>query len=85
MTLLHYSQRAQLLAVDTSNMKQIANATKSDQDTMLGLARASKEDSGVMKLIAFVSVIYLPSSLVTVRLSPTLGGKTCRQCVADNL
>lgn len=66
MTLLHYSQRAQALAVDTSNMKQIANATKTDQDTMVTLARAAKEDSGAMKLFAFISVIYLPSSLITV-------------------
>jgi len=68
MALLHYSQRARGLAVDTSNMNHLANATKADQDSMLVLARASKKDSETMKLIAFVSVVYLPSSLITVRL-----------------
>ncbi|KAK0646793.1 hypothetical protein B0T16DRAFT_458677 [Cercophora newfieldiana] len=65
MALLHYSQRARELAFDTSNMNHVANATKADQDTMLLLARAAKKDSEIMKLIAFVSVVYLPCSLIT--------------------
>jgi hypothetical protein len=67
MTVLFYAQHSEALTVNTTTLSQLARASKTDQDSMLSITQAAKNDSGIMKVIATITLIYLPSSLVTVR------------------
>ncbi|RYP46348.1 hypothetical protein DL768_007411 [Monosporascus sp. mg162] len=46
-------------------MASVAESTRSSQDTMLALAKATKEDSRIMRWFATATVISLPFSLIT--------------------
>jgi hypothetical protein len=72
MTVLFYAKHSEALTINTTSMAQLAKSSKVDQDAMLSLTRAAKNDSGIMKLIAVVTMIYLPSSLITVGYAPQL-------------
>ena len=68
--MLIYTKHSKALTVNATVIVELAKSSKTDQDMMLNLTREAKKDSGTMKLIAIVTMIYLPSSLVTVCCSP---------------
>lgn len=67
MTVLFYAKHSQTLTANTTAMSQLTQDSQKDQELMLRIAKAAKKDSEVMKVIAAVTLCYLPATLVTVR------------------
>jgi hypothetical protein len=64
-TLLNYKHN-QAIAYNTTSMDRMAQASKKERQLILGLTKATKRDSGSMKLIAVITMIYLPGTFAAV-------------------
>lgn len=71
-TILVYNRHSETVARNTEAMTQLAKAGNSNQDLMLSISRATMRDSGTMKLIAIITMVYLPATLITVRIESVL-------------
>lgn len=66
MAMLLYSKHSEALTANTTGMVQLAESSRHGQEMLISLTSANKRDSEIMRLIAVVTLIYLPSSLITV-------------------
>jgi hypothetical protein len=57
---------SQAIVTNTTSMDRMSQAMKKESQMMLGLTKAAKEDSGTMKLIAVITMIYLPGTFAAV-------------------
>ncbi|KAF2812456.1 uncharacterized protein BDZ99DRAFT_474619 [Mytilinidion resinicola] len=64
MTTLLNSKHSQALTSNTASMNRLAEAAKEDGRAMLALTKSAKKDAGTMKLIAAITMIYLPGTFV---------------------
>lgn len=64
MTVLFYAKHSEALTVNTTAMSQLAQDNKKEQEMMLEVAKAAKNDSEIMKVIAAVTLFYLPATLM---------------------
>ncbi|OCK74718.1 hypothetical protein K432DRAFT_429867 [Lepidopterella palustris CBS 459.81] len=64
MTTLLNSKHSQALTFNTASMNRLAEASKLDGQLMVALTKSTKKDSGTMKLIAVITMIYLPGTFV---------------------
>lgn len=76
MTVLFYAKHSEALTVNTTAMSQLAQDNKKEQEMMLEVAKAAKNDSEIMKVIAAVTLFYLPATLMAVR-RPVGSGEYC--------
>lgn len=71
MAMLLYSKQSEILTANTTGMVQLAESSRHAQEMLIGLTRATKRDSETMKLIAVVTMMCLPFSLITVGIFTT--------------
>jgi hypothetical protein len=72
MTTFLNSKHSQALTTNTASINRLAEASVEDARLNLMLAKSSKKDSGSMKLIAVVTMIYLPGTFIAVSASVML-------------
>jgi hypothetical protein len=52
-------------------MKQISNESKDIAAQSKAIAEEAKKDSSTMKTLTYVTVVYLPTAVVSVRYAPS--------------
>jgi hypothetical protein len=57
---------SQTIVSNTTSMDRMAQASTKEGQLLLDLTRATKKDSGIMKLIAVITMIYLPGTFAAV-------------------
>lgn len=65
-TLLSY-RNDESISRNSDNMRQMTESAEKYSENMVLLTEATKKDSGIMKLIAVITMIYLPGTFVAVR------------------
>ena len=65
--LLGYRNNASV-SQNSANLAKMAEASGKDSQVMLALTNATKRDSGTVRLIAVITMIYLPGTFMAVRL-----------------
>ena len=68
-TLLTY-RHSQTITSTTTSLDQMVQASRQDERTTLDLTRATRKDSNALKVVAIITVIYLPGTFVAVRRAP---------------
>ncbi|KAF3002327.1 hypothetical protein E8E14_005777 [Neopestalotiopsis sp. 37M] len=63
-TILLSSEQSRAVSINTSSLNTLAQSSKADGKIMLAIAQDAKNDSGVMKLLALVTLMYLPATFV---------------------
>lgn len=66
MTTLLNTKHSQALTSNTAGMNRLAEANREDGQLILLLTKSAKKDSGTMRLIAVITMVYLPGTFVAV-------------------
>ncbi|KAF1833919.1 hypothetical protein BDW02DRAFT_357122 [Decorospora gaudefroyi] len=62
-TLVNY-QHGQAVTSNTASLDRMAHESRKGEELILNLTKATKKDSGTMKLIAVITMVYLPGTFV---------------------
>jgi hypothetical protein len=61
---------SRIMLTNSTNLAKMAEASGEDSRIMLTLTNATKRDSGIMRLIAVITMVYLPGTFMAV-IAPT--------------
>jgi hypothetical protein len=59
-------KHSQAIALNTESSDRLAEVSRKDTEAMLAIAKATREDSGIVRIVTIVAFVYLPGTFVAV-------------------
>jgi hypothetical protein len=59
-------KHSQAIALNTESSDRLAEVSRKDTEAMLAIAKATREDSGIVRIVTVVAFVYLPGTFVAV-------------------